>query len=53
MKMSHFAPKWTALKTGIQTTKTNKRVVAIKGCVGGKIGLEKLSVCTRLLETQY
>ena len=51
MKMSHFAPKWTALKTGVQTTKTNKRVDANKGRVGGKIGLEKLSVCTQLLET--
>ena len=42
----------TAFKMGVQNLKTNKRVVSIKGCVGGKILLEKLSVWTWLLETQ-
>ena len=32
--------------------KTNKHVVSIKDRVGKKIVLEKLSVWTRLLETQ-
>ena len=36
-----------ASKTGAQSSKTNKRVVSIKGHVGWKFVLEKLGVWTR------
>ena len=45
-------PNANAFKTGVQASKTNKRVVSNKDHVGGKIFLEKLGVWTRLLETR-